>query len=69
MSYLSYSVYILNLLYNALSEFRSEEIIKCLPITNPGFDGSKPLGSFMVRCIKRVPGTVRDLVFHIKLSL
>ena len=47
MSYLSYSVYILNLLYIALFELNSNEIIRCLLITNPGFTGSKPLGSFV----------------------
>ena len=67
MSYLSYSAY-LNLLCITLSEWRSNEIIKCLPITPPGFAGSKPLGGFMVRSIKRVPGTPRDLVLKSKLS-
>ena len=40
-------------------ELRNNEIIKCLPIANPGFAGSKPLGGFMVRSIKRGPGTPR----------
>ena len=45
-------------------------MIKCLPITNPGFAGSKqPLGCFMVRTVKRVPGPPRDLVVNSKLSL
>ena len=63
MSYLSYSPYISHLLYIALSEWKSDEIIKCLPITNSGFAGSKPLGG-----LKRVPGTPRNLVANIKLS-
>ena len=62
MCYLSYSAFILNLLYIALFEWRSNEIIKCLPIASPEFAGSKPLGDFMVRSVKRVPGTHRDLV-------
>ena len=37
----------------------SNEVIKCLPITNPVFAGSKPRGDFMVRSIKRVPVTPR----------
>ena len=68
MSYLSYSAYILSLLYIPLFEWRSNEIIKFLPISNPGFPGSKPLGGFMVRSIKRVPGNSRDVVVNSKLS-
>ena len=60
MSYLSYSAYVLKLLYIAMLELRNNEIIKCLPIANPEFAGSKPLGGFMVRSIKRVPGTPRN---------
>ena len=41
----------------------SNELIKCLPITNPGFAYSKPLGDFMVRSIKRVPGIPGDSCF------
>ena len=37
MSYISYSAYILNILYIALLWWKSNESIKCLPITNPGF--------------------------------
>ena len=44
------------------------ELIKCLPITNPGFPDSKPPGDFMVRSIKRVPGIPGDSVLNIKLS-
>ena len=66
MSYLSYSASILNLLYIALFERRSNEIIKYLTITNPGFAVSKPLGGLMVRPIKRVPATPRDLVVNRK---
>ena len=44
------------------------ERVKCLPITNPVFAGSKPWGDFMVRSIKRVPGTPRDLVVNSELS-
>ena len=44
------------------------ESIKWLPITNPGFTHLKPLGVFMVRLIKRVPGTPRDSVVNSKLS-
>ena len=47
MSYLSYSTYILNLLYIALFELNINEIIRCLLITNPGFTDSKPLGGFV----------------------
>ena len=47
MSYLSYSAYILNLLYIALFELNINEIIRCLLIINPGFTDSKPLGGFM----------------------
>ena len=32
----------------------------CLPITNPGFTDSKPLGGFMVRSVKIIPETPRD---------
>ena len=38
-----------------------------LSITNPGFASSKPLGGFMVRSVKRVPGTARDSVINSKL--
>ena len=41
----------------------SNELIKCLPITNPGFAYSKPLGDFMVRSIKRVPAIPGDSCF------
>ena len=47
MSYLSYSAYILHLLYIALSELNINEIIRCLLITNPGFTDSIPLGGFV----------------------
>ena len=47
MSYLSYSAYILNLLYIALFELNINEIIRCLLITNSGFTDSKPLGGFV----------------------
>ena len=30
---------------------KSNELIKCLPISNPEFANSKPLGGFMVRSI------------------
>ena len=46
----------------------SNEIIKFLPITNLWFAGSKPLGGFMVRSIKRVPEIARDLEVNSKLS-
>ena len=55
MSYLSYSAYILNLFCIALFEWRSSEITKCIPITNPGFAALKPLGGLMVPSTKRVP--------------
>ena len=48
MYYLSYSAYIFNLLFIALFEWRSNRIIKCLPIANPGSAGSKPLGSLWI---------------------
>ena len=68
MSYLSYSAYIFNLWYIASFEWKSSELIKCLPITSPGFAGSKSPGGFMVRSIKGVPGTSRDLKVNSKLS-
>ena len=68
MSHLSYSFYILNTLFITLLEWGSNELITCLPITNPGSAGSKPIGDFMVRSIKWVPETPRDLVGNIKLS-
>ena len=39
-------------------------MIKCLPITNPEFADSKPSGGFMIRSIKRVPATPRDLMVN-----
>ena len=69
MSYLSYSAYILNILYISLLEWRSNEVIKYLSITNPEFAGSKSPGGFMVRSIKRVSETPRGLVVNTKLSL
>ena len=68
MSHLSYSFYILNTLFITLLEWGSNELITCLPITNPGFAGSEPIGDFMVRSIKWVPETPRDLVGNGKLS-
>ena len=44
------------------------ESIKCLPITNPGFTDLKTISGFMVRSIKRVPGTSSDSVVNSKLS-
>ena len=38
----------------------SNESIKWLPINNPGFIDLKPLGVFIVRLIKRVPGTPKE---------
>ena len=38
----------------------SNELIKCLPITNAGFADSKPLGDFMVRSIERILGIPGD---------
>ena len=67
MSYLPYSAYILNILYIVLLELVSNELIKYLPITNPGFADSKPPAGFMVRSFKRVPGTPMDLDVNIKL--
>ena len=68
MRYWSYSVYILNPLYTTLFEWKSNEITKCLSITNPVFARLKPPGDFMVRLIKRVPGTPRDLMVSSELS-
>ena len=68
MSYLSYSAYILNILYIALLQWKSNESIKWLPITNQGFPNLKTVGVFMVRLIKRVPGTPRDSVVNCILS-
>ena len=68
MSYLSYSAYILNILCIALLQWKSNESIKWLPITNQGFPDLKTVGVFMVRLIKRVPGTPRDSVVNSKLS-
>ena len=65
---ISYSPYILNPLYTTFFEWKSNEIIKCLPITNPVFTGSKLRSDFMVRSIKRVPGTPRNLVVNRELS-
>ena len=48
--------------------WKSKESIKWLPITNPGFTDLKPLEVFMVRLIKKVPGTPRDSVVNSKLS-
>ena len=62
------SSYILNPLYTTLFEWKSNEIIQCLPITNPVFAGSKQQHDFMIRSIKRVPGTHRDLMVNIELS-
>ena len=45
----------------------SNGLIKPLPITNPGFADSKPLESFMVRSIKRVPGIPKNSLLNIKL--
>ena len=59
MSYLLYSAYMLNISRINLLEWKSNEIIKCLPITSPGFAGSKQPGGFMFRSIKKVPGTTR----------
>ena len=64
MCYWSYSAYILNPLYTTFFEWKSNEIIKFLPITNPVFAGSKSQGDFMVGLIKRVLGTPRDLVVN-----
>ena len=47
----------------------SNELIKCLPITNPGFPDSKPPGDFMVRSIKRVPGIPGDSVLKLNCLL
>ena len=47
---------------------KSNEIIWYLPITNPGFAGSKPPGGFIIRSIKRVPRTPREVVVNSKLS-
>ena len=68
MSYLSSSAYILNLLNITLFEWKNKEIITCLPITNPGFAGSKPPGGSIVRSIKIVPEVPRDLVPNSKLT-
>ena len=68
MSYLSYSAYIFHILYIALLYWKINESIKLLPITSPGFTDLRPLGVFMVRLIKRVAGTSRDLVVNSKLS-
>ena len=46
----------------------SNELRKCLPITNPGLADSKPPRDFMVRSIKRVPGIPGDSVLNINLS-
>ena len=62
------SSYILNPLYTTLFEWKSNEIIQWLPITNPVFAGSKQQDDFMIRSIKRVPGTHRDLMVNIELS-
>ena len=59
---------IFNILYIALLQWKSNESIKLLPITNPGFTDLKPLGVFIVRLIKRVPGTPRDSVGNGTLS-
>ena len=65
MSYLWYSAYVLYLLYIALFEWKSNEKDKCLPISyQPRVAGSKPPGGFMVRSIKRVHGTPRDLMIN-----
>ena len=47
----------------------SNELIKCLPITNPGLADSKLPGDFMVRSIKREPGILGDSVLHVKLEI
>ena len=44
------------------------ESIKCLPITNPAFTDLRTTSGFMVRSIKRVPGTPNDSVVNSKLS-
>ena len=64
MSYLWFSAHILNLSCITLSEWRSNEIIKCLPITKPGFASSKLQGGFIVRSIKRVPLIPKGLVVN-----
>ena len=69
MSYLSYPAYVLNLLYITLFRWKSNEIIKCLPVTNSGFPGSRPPGGFMVISIKRVPGIPRDLIVNCLLEM
>lgn len=63
-SYLWFSAHILNLSCITLSEWRSNEIIKCLPITKPGFASSKLQGGFIVRSIKRVPQIPKGLVVN-----
>ena len=46
----------------------SNELIKRLLITNPGFADSKLLEDFMVRSTKRRPGIPRNSLHNIKLS-
>ena len=69
MSYLSYPAYILNILYITLFKWKSNKIIKCLPVTNSGFAGSRPPGAFMFISIKRVPGIPRDLIVNCFLEM
>ena len=47
---------------------QTNELIKYLLITNPGYANSKPRGGLMVRSIERVTGTPRDSVVNSKLS-